>query len=309
MTDAENKSRLDGFLPFLLSLIAFFLLLCFPKTIGVGVRAGLELCYRAIIPSIFPYMVLSELLRGIDLSPIDRTLGRIIAAPLRVSAIGGRIILLGLLCGFPIGAKMTSELYADGQLKKEEAERLLLLSSSPSPAFVISGIGLSMLGDAGHGWKLYFILLISVFVISILIRPTVRRTSYTFCSPQKSTCTSLSGAIKAAGYGTISVTAFITFFTVLSSLVSSLIPIPEVAALIASVLEIGSGAFAASGLVASSPRLAASLLGFAVSFSGISVYLQSLSYINETDLSPRFYLIGKVGSGILSAVLAFFLFG
>lgn len=303
MTDAENKTRLDGFLPFLLSLIAFSLLLCFPKTVGTGVRAGLELCYRAIIPSVFPFMVLSEILRGIDLSPLDFTLGRVFGAIFRVSALGGRVILLGLLCGFPIGAKMTSELYADGRMSKREAERLLFLSSCPSPAFVISGVGISMLNDAASGCMLYFILVLSVFTVGLIL-PSDRTTEPTSSLSHAHRSPSLVGAIKGAGLGTLSVTAFITFFSVLSALAASLIPSPAISALIASVLEIGSGASAASVLMTHSPRLASALIGFATAFSGISVYLQSLAYIGETNLSPRLYLIGKIISGIVSGALA-----
>ncbi len=308
MTDTENKSRLDGFLPFVLSFLAFALLLCFPKTVGMGVRAGLELCYRAIIPSVFPFMVLSEILRGIDLTPLDRTAGRLLGALLRVSPLGGRVILLGILCGFPIGAKMTSELYADGQIEKGEAEKLLFLSACPSPAFVISGVGLSMLGDVRCGVMLFLILLLSTLAVGLLLPSVVINQSLRPAASRASSV-SLVGAIKGAATGTLSVTAFITFFSVLSSLVSALISNPVISALVASVLEIGSGASASAALIPSSPRLASALVAFAVSFSGISVYLQSLAYIGETDLSPRLSLIGKILSSVLSTLLAFLLLG
>lgn len=94
--------------------------------------------FRSIVPTLLPVLILSNLILLTDawklfipfLHPI---LGRIF----RISISGSCAILLGVLCGYPIGAKVVSDLYNKKELSKTEAKRLLTFVTFPSPMFLI----------------------------------------------------------------------------------------------------------------------------------------------------------------------------
>ena len=76
---------------------------------------------------------------------------------------------------------------------------------------------------------------------------------------------------------------------------------------IAAFLEVGNAVTSAAALFTAYPALSLSVAAFAVSFSGLSVYMQSLVFLKDTDLSRGKYLFYKLIEGIISAFLAYFL--
>ena len=82
---------------------------------------GMRLCVNTVIPSLFPFLVVSEIfvasggatLVGKLLSPV---LGRIFG----ISGEGCVAYILGVLCGFPIGSRSAVSLYERGIIGKGE---------------------------------------------------------------------------------------------------------------------------------------------------------------------------------------------
>ena len=285
-----------------LGILSLVLLLCFPEVIADGVREGMSLAYRSVIPAVFPSMILSEALLHADLTLLDRTLGRALSTLFGVSEIGARAVLLGLLSGFPIGAKVTAELYREARISKEEAERLLLLSSSPSPGFLVGAIGSEMLGSRSLGIRLCLIHLASLATVGCLLRGRRHKHERSPLSPLPSVSFgfSFSRSVEGAALGCIRVTACVSFFSMVSALVRNAVSNLILTSFFSAVLELGSGAHAA---VSAGGGLSPLFLGFSVGFSGLSVYLQSRSYGCEAGLSMRAYIVGKIFVGILCGVL------
>ena len=93
--------------------------------IGHSVRSGLTLCANVIIPSVFPFIVLSDFLySNADFSLLNRT-GTLFERIFKTNRVGLYPFILGILCGFPLGVKSARELYSDGRITKNEAERLI----------------------------------------------------------------------------------------------------------------------------------------------------------------------------------------
>ena len=87
-----------------------------PEESVSAARGGLELCGNVIIPSLFPFFVLSSLVVELGLS---RYLGRLfqpIMAPLfRVNGACACALALGFVGGYPVGARTAITLYQNGQ--------------------------------------------------------------------------------------------------------------------------------------------------------------------------------------------------
>lgn len=54
---------------------------------------------------------------------------------------GAFALAMGITSGYPVGAKVASDLYKDKLCSKIEAERLISFTNSSGPLFVIGAIG------------------------------------------------------------------------------------------------------------------------------------------------------------------------
>ncbi len=267
-------------------------------------RLGLSLCARVIIPSVFPFIIVADLLCvSVDFSSL-RLLSFAFKRFFSQSEEGLSAFILGILCGFPIGVKRAAELYREGKITRREAEHLIGFSNNPSPSFVIAGIGTALLGDTHEGIALYLCTLLCAIITGVLFRgkgcsdDTQKAQSRGIASQGFS----LTEAISSAGIDTVCVCSFIIFFSCVCGALRELslpafIYLPAVSA-----LEVGN----ASSIISKSGlcdlyRLP--LLGFSVGFSGLSVHLQANAMILGTDLRLKKYYFMKLCQGALCAIL------
>ncbi len=246
---------------------------------------GMRLCYANIIPTLFPFMIFSDiLLSTAGESKIFRT-G--ILLPL----------LLGILCGFPLGALCIRALYENGNIKKEKAEILLPVCSVPSLAFIISGVGAGMLNDIRLGFLLW-----ACVVLSSLITYALFSKSESYlqkAQENKGQKFDFSESIKNAGYTMLSICSFIVFFSVINGLICAAVKNEFFSCLISSALEIGNACFKITSFKAAMVTKLC-LLCFALSFSGISVFMQIVSVTKDSKLSCRRFLPLKLIQAIIS---------
>ena len=124
---------------FLSSLLLFFCLLIFPARTFFYACEGVNLWFHTILPSLLPFLILTSLL-------LETGAARRISARAEVffqtvfglSPAGFYALFLGLFCGFPMGARITAQLYEAEEIDRNEACYLLTFCSSPSPAFLSS---------------------------------------------------------------------------------------------------------------------------------------------------------------------------
>lgn len=140
----------------LLSLFCFLLIFRNPDLSMAYMGRGLTLCVTTVIPSLYPFMVISEMMVG---SGAGEALGRILSRPMRwifgLSGAGASAVVLGSLCGFPVGASTAFSLYDHNLISKEECQHLLTFVNQPSSAFLTLAVGVSMYGSRRLGVILY----------------------------------------------------------------------------------------------------------------------------------------------------------
>ncbi len=156
-------------------LFAFLLVFCMaaillrPETAFSGVLCALDDCYTRLIPSLFPFMVLSGLLLA---SPISQYAGLLLYPYTRLLGIKSRraplAMLLGILGGFAVCAQTVGDLQQNGEISSRDAALILCCTAGASPAFVISTIGYGMLNSNTTGLILYVVLLLSSLFCGLL---------------------------------------------------------------------------------------------------------------------------------------------
>lgn len=302
-------------------LVGFFLLFCLLlllKNSDAAIRfmsAGLLTCATTVIPALFPFAVLAEWISSG--SPFRRGLSRIFAPLGRLLALsedGLCALLLGMLCGFPIGTRCAVNAYREGRIEREEAERVIGIACPPSSGFLIGAVGTMLLGDKKFGVRLYFAVLLSAAIVALFLRfLRQRRTDSVSCTIPCTSCPRplipmakrFTDAVGAATQGMLTVCAYVVFFsTLIGALGLILKPLglpDQLSAILFSLLELSSGARHAAALT--SPTSARLICALAAGWSGLSVHCQTLSFCAGTDLSLRTYFLAKLLQGLLTPLL------
>ena len=301
----------------LFGLFSVFCLLLILRNANIAITymsRGLHLCARTVVPSLFPFMVLSELIVS---AGIVNRLPNTLLAPFRrlwgVSNAGGCAVILGMLCGFPIGAKCAVRAYEEGQMTQEETERVLCFSNNPSSAFLISTVGFSLWGNRRFGTALYATVLGVSALTGVALNLTRKRhqkNTLAGCDVISRSISAPKGArlfteaIKSATGSMLLVCAYVIFFSTLVGTLGLVLNAWHAPTWVCSVLfclfELSGGVSQASAL--DPPLLAALFCAFSAGWSGLSVHCQVLSVCDGKGLSFRKYFLCKLAQGLLCAL-------
>lgn len=300
---AIRKHRSSELLFTLLLFAVLFLSLWQIERITEGMRSALSLCAHVLIPTLFPFLVLSDILLSFrGTRRILLVISHPIASLLGFSDEGGACFLLGNLFGFPIGVRSAVRAYRAGGLEKEELIRLFYTANNASPFFLIGSVGAQMLDSKGYGVFLYLLQFILSFLTAMVLKGkrkgTPSRTHHEHAFPDFSLISSVqSGAMQA-----LYLCAYVLFFSVVGSLFAPYLPNALGRAFFLSFLEIGSAtAFITNSF---SLSLALPLCAFSTCFSGLSVFFQAKDCMQDCDVLTGAYLPTKLACGTLAFLLS-----
>lgn len=143
----------------------------YPKEAMEAAKSGLTLCYNVIIPSLFPFFVLSSLVVELGLAGyLGRMLEGIMRPLFNVSGACASAFALGFIGGYPVGAKTAINLYEKGMCTKTEAERLLSFCNNSGPAFILGVVGAGIFSSSRVGLLLYLAHITASICVGILFR-------------------------------------------------------------------------------------------------------------------------------------------
>ena len=287
-------------------------LVAFPDSTSDSAKNALLLCGNVLIPSLFPFFVLSTFVTE---SGLGALLGKHIQRAMRplfhVCGAGASAFVLGLLGGYPVGAATVCELYARKVLNKSEAERLLGFCNNCGPAFIFGAIGGGIFKSFKVGLLIYISHILASFLTGIIFRFYRHKdepSADIFAIKNGISPLSFTDAIKKALMSTLNVCSFVIFFSVLIEILNIFKVLPALCALLGNsrgancaiigILELTSGMLAL-------PENAVVLASFLIGFGGFSVHAQALSFISETSLSAKTYFGGKLLHAVFSAIISF----
>ena len=285
------------------------LFLFFPSAVAEGVRSGLTLCVRVLIPSLFPVSVLTGCMIRMGVARLFSQrffpwLGRFVG----LSGAGMLPFLLGLLGGFPLGAQMLAELYQNGSLNRREALRAQVLCNNAGPAFLIGAVGSGIFGQPELGAALLVIQLLSAWTAGLLLRGPAGVPPKASKPPaEKSVPFSKAffAALDASAKAMLRLTATVSFFSAVMACIASVLPLgqlsPPVQAGVTGFLELSGGTALLSGM----ERGTAFVLSAAMTaWGGLCVHAQALQAFSPAGLPSGKYVVAKLLQAGLSAALA-----
>lgn len=147
--------------------LGMLLLILDTKTAIQGAQEGIRLCIMTVIPSLFPFFVLSSLLTG-ALTGVRLRFLRPIGKLCRMPAGSESLLLIGMLGGYPTGAKSAADAYQNGQLSRSSANWLLAFCNNAGPSFLF-GIIAPQFTNGIAAWALWGIHIFSCLAVGALM--------------------------------------------------------------------------------------------------------------------------------------------
>lgn len=315
------RAKYRALLPALGLLCAAAGLLTYPQQSMQAARQGLDLCANVIVPSLFPFFVLSSLVVELGMAGwLGRALERVMYPLFRVSGAGAGALVLGFVGGYPVGARTAIRLYEKGLCSRAETERLLAFCNNSGPAFILGVVGVGVFGSSRVGLLLYLVHMAAGLLVGLVFRfhgpaaaPRPRSAPVPIHTVRFSRA--FTHSVTGSARSVLSICAFVVLFGVVIRLLVLCGAMDRAAAclellgldpalsrrLLTGLVELSSGVTSLSpgGDPAHQIPLAAFLLGWA----GLSVHCQVLSFLADSDLHMGTYLTGKLLHGLFSALL------
>lgn len=304
---------------YIATISSFFIFSSYSTT---GAKIGLNYCLETLIPSLFPFIIISlfTVYSGVS-EKLGKFLSPFTKALFDLPGNAGSAILIGLLGGYPTGANGIMALYKKGALSKNQAEKMLYFTVAAGPAFIINVIGETLLNNKKLGFILFLSHVIPVFILGGLCKFLFKSTddSKEEKNPKNDNFQhnlSISDAIilsSAKAYQNMfSICTLVILFSSLleiiqnsrinilflemlrniginSNIAQSIVPL---------LLEMTRGSFISIKFHISMP-----LLSFFLAFGGLCVHMQIFSIVKDFPINKLKFIFFRFLHGILSFFL------
>ena len=245
---------------------------------------------------------------------------------------GSFAFIMGIISGYPIGAKIATNLRQKSICSKEECERLLSFTNNSGPLFIIGSVGILMYRNTTIGILLFLTHFLASLTVGFIFRfwkkntkqknnshfsqnSSVMKNYATFSNLGEILSEGIMNSIKSI----LLIGGFVVIFSVIISILktsgilnvitlflSSIfnffnIDISFIEPLFTGLLEITNGINAISNIPCKKLSINIILTSFLLGFGGISILLQVLSITSKSDLSIKPYIYGKILHGIIAA--------
>ena len=304
------KRRAADLFSAVLLLFACILLVSHRSAAQSGVLSGVHTCLNLLVPSLFPFVLFACVLTQSHASALlFRPLAPVMRQVFRLPACAAPALLFGLTLGYPVGARITAALYADGRLSREQAARLLCICTAPGYAFSLYA-GAQLAGGMHGGLLLFWACAAAPLLLGLLLAPFAPKPS------PAPVHTAVPGSFSAAVRdGTAAMVTMCSFLVVFSAGIAVLqsagvfrtaaawlcrlgMTVPAASTALLFFLEVTAG-LSSCAAWQFSPATAAFGLGFA----GLCIHLQLLSFFKTKPFPIRLplYLVTRFLNGLLCA--------
>lgn len=289
-----NKRR--NLLTGLMAAAGLVVLILDSKTALNGAQEGVMLCIRTIIPTLFPFFFLSNILSSQLMGcpiPLLRPIGRLCRIPEGAEY----ILITGFLGGYPVGAQCISNAYEEGILRAQDARRMLANCNNCGPAFLF-GMSAVLFEQWWIPWLLLVIHIVSALIVGMIVpgKPGV-------CTPGFNGSASPVRALQQSIRSIAGVCGWVMIFRILLRFLEKWVlwyfPI-EIQIMISGLLEISNGCISLASI--ENNRLRFILCSAFFGFGGLCVTMQTVFAAQNVD--KDLYFPGKALQCSVSICLA-----
>lgn len=273
---------------------------------------GFAMWAECVLPSLFPFMVITMLFVKTGIAEKAVLPLRRVAGKLKFPPAAAACFALAVCSGYPAGSKVVSEFYENGAIAKRDCAKVAYLCSTSGPLFIIGSVGFKMFGSKYAGVKILIAHILAVTVSSLIISLLSKRTAAAPLKRAPADKNVLYNAFYSAVISVAVAGGFIAFFFVAAKFFSDFNLFYPLEKLLCLFLDEGVAAAICTGLIEATTgcraiaafgttRLNTAVAGFLITFGGLSILLQQLSYLTKTGVKPFAF----IGVKLLQALLCF----
>lgn len=284
---------------------AIFIVLFNPETMTNSVRYGIELNLYSVIPSLLPFMLLTNIMLKYNLCQyISYIFKPILSKLFKVSFAGCFAIIIGFTCGFPMGAKIIGDLYNAKQISKSESCYLITFCNNCSITFLLNYILFNCLGSEMSAYIVLMLVYLPPIITGIINKFAFKSYKSTnFCDSNLSQPSNFNPFINTVKSLSV-LSIYIIIFTIIANLIAQLTFVPSlVKCVLAGITEITSGANYIAASKLNIPFRNYLVLASTV-FGGFSIMFQSIEQVDDNHIK-RYYVIGKLEQLLIFSILYF----
>ncbi|MBQ4568611.1 MAG: hypothetical protein IJA62_00915 [Ruminococcus sp.] len=299
-----NKTK--AALIWVLVCVSLATLLIFPKECRNGGTNGAYLCIQVLIPSLFPFMVLSSFITESGLSAhLPQWMNKATMFIFNLPGCCTLTILLSLVGGYPVGASGIKSLWKQKMITKDQAKRMALFCVAAGPGFLVTYIGAVMTRNLKTGYILLVSQIVSVLILGILTGLSAKREeTINPCSnaqieiaPARAIIPSVTKAINSCAL----MCALVVIFSSASEVLITLIKDNPSVKWIVAMFEI------TNGVKILAQGYPTALLSAACGFGGLCVHFQVLSQLRGLGISKLVFFIFRILQSILCGACTYIL--
>lgn len=286
------------------------LLLCFPNECISAGKDGLLLWFNVIIPTLFPFILISYIIVNSPiLDIINRLFTPIISKILHLPGCAAYAFIMGSISGYPMGAKVISDLMEQKKATYSEGQYMLSFCNNASPMFVIGFICSQLLDKTNLALPMFLTIHLGNIITLIVTRKFyhLKHTSnatYKISKLKPFTFSYFDQCISSTAEILVKVGGYIIFFSLPMTLLTTL-PINNVLFQFSiSTIELSNGCALLANL-SNNLELKYALLSSLAAFGSFSVIGQTASVIKKSRLSMKKYLFAKTINAVITFITAF----
>ncbi|MDE6373295.1 MAG: hypothetical protein K2L72_02235 [Clostridia bacterium] len=299
------------------AVLLFFggILIAFPQRYLAVCFDGLCLWAECVLPSLFPFMVISLLLIKLGAAQAAAKPFVKISGKLKLPPAALPLFFMSVCSGYPAGSRILCEYYESGLIDESATKKLAPLCSTCGPLFALGTVGAKAFGGGYAGVKLFCACLISVIGTSLLFSAFGKPAKQTH--PLKLRTTSDGNALYSVFYGAVTASlvagGFICFFYTLSKVFADFSIFKPLELLLSLIFGGGAARGVSTGLceatggcfllAQSGGFFALPLAGFLITFGGASILLQQLCYLTKCKVGAGYFIIFKFVQGVIAFAL------
>ena len=305
-----------------ISVLVLFCII-FPESMISSAKNGISLWWRIVLPSLLPFLILSNLIIKTALPKLfGKLLNPIMQFVFKLPGISALAVFLGMVGGYPVGAKVTADLRKNNTISSTSANHLIAFTNNAGPLFISGAIGIGLYNNPKIGTLLLITHYLSALVVGILLKkskePSLKSNDIEFEVITFSKLGNvLNESVKNSISSVVAIGGFIVLFSIISTIfletgiisaISKLI-FPNLdrsvsLAIFTGILEVTNGVNLLS--TASIPLMKKLVItAIVLGFGGFSIHTQTLSVLAKTDIKISSYLIGKTLQGIIAGALTY----
>ncbi len=342
MKNRKSKFLLIHLKDNLLSILFVLFTIClviFSRQNLSAAKDGLSLFANSVVPSLLPFFIATELLSHTNVVQLlGKMLNKVMRPLFNVPGEGAFAFVMGIISGYPVGAKIVTNFFNNGFCTKEEAERLLAFTNNSGPLFIIGTVGISLFGNTEIGFLLLLTHILSCITVGIIFRSwklnsySIKKSNNKNTNIEKNNNVSfknlgeiISSSISNSINTVVVIGGFVMLFSVIISILSSSnilnifevvltpifnllhIPTSFIAGIITGIIELTNGVSIISSIPIKNISISIIVCAFLLGFGGVSVFLQVFSIVSKSNISIKPYIIGKLLQGTIAAFYTYLL--